>query len=396
MFSLSIFTIGSLIASFSFNATELIMARIIQGLGGAGMDAAGIAILADTFRSVNRGRAFGINQMTVYIGLTTGPVLGGLLVQSLGWRSIFYVNIPVGIAAILLTFVFIKKDSFDRTSTTRFDFFGSFTLTSFLTLLLLSLNDGSFQLSAIETGLLYLGCLASFFSFIYIETKVSSPLLDLALFTHNRLFVGGAATALMNYLTVYGTILVVSLFLQTVRGFSPFSTGLVIIAQTVCMVITSPIAGVLSDRVSARYLSSFGMGLKSVAFFILSFLGPKSSVEAIVIPLVLIGIGHGFFSSPNLNSVMSSVIPEKFGAASGMMGTIRQSAQSIGIAIMGGLIASRLPVGSLYSSSSLLPASLVSDFVSGMSLAFLVACCFSAIGVLTSLMRGKNVDQKNL
>ena len=136
------------------------------------------------------------------------------------------------------------------------------------------------------------------------------------------------------------------------------------------------------------------MGLKSVAFILLTFLGQKSSVESVIIPLVMIGVGHGFFSSPNLNSVMGSVGREKLGIAAGTMGTIRQAAQSIGISIMGGLIVSQLPSGSLnlYGTGTVLSSALASDFVVGMRLAFFAGCIFCAIGVLTSLMRGKTTD----
>ena len=136
------------------------------------------------------------------------------------------------------------------------------------------------------------------------------------------------------------------------------------------------------------------MGLKSVAFVLLTFLGQKSSVESVIIPLIMIGVGHGFFSSPNLNSVMGSVGREKLGIAAGTMGTIRQAGQSIGISIMGGLIVSQLPSGSLnlYGTSTVLSSALASDFVMGMRLAFFAGCIFCAIGVLTSLMRGKTLD----
>ncbi|MDA4111191.1 MAG: MFS transporter [Thaumarchaeota archaeon] len=393
--SLAVFVAGSLFAGLSVNALQLIIARIVQGLGAAGMDAIGFAILAGAFRSRNRGRAFGINQMTIYIGLTCGPVIGGILVQNFGWRSIFYVNVPIGLAAAVLTLIFIRKDSPASPTGQRFDFIGAFTLTAFLTLLLLILNDAGFKLSSAQSDLLYVACIASIASFIYIEVRIAaSPLLDLHLFTQNRLFAGGATTSMMNYLTVYSTFFVLSLYLQTILGFSPVNTGLVLLAQPILMVVSSPIAGMLSERISARFLSSLGMAIKSVAFFILTFLGVKSPIEGVLVPLVMIGIGHGFFSSPNLNSVMSSVGPGKFGIASGTMGTIRQAAQSIGISIMGGIIASNMPSGSIlqYGSNSAVSGVVALDFVTGMRIAFFVACGFSVVGVFTSLLRGKKSD----
>lgn len=394
--TLLIFTVGSFVAALSINIYQLIFARIVQGLGGAGMDAIGLSLLTGAFAGKSRGRAYGTNQMIIYIGLTSGPAIGGFLVQSLGWRSLFYVNVPIGIVATVLALMFIERDEVASSSRQQFDFLGAFTLTAFLTTLLLILNDSDLNLTLWESAILIGLCVGSVCSFVYVETRMSSsPLLDLHLFTRNRLFAGGAATALMNYMTVYGTLFILSLYLQSILQYSPFVAGLILLSQPIFMAASSPIAGALSDRISARVLSSFGMALKAVAFFFLSFVGPSSSAESVIIALVVVGIGHGFFASPNLNSVMSSVGSERFGIASGTMGTIRQSAQSIGIAVLGGILASHLPAGSLnlYASSSILIGPLVGDFMAGVRVAFLVASLICTVGVFTSLLRGKSPKQ---
>ncbi|MGI0092347.1 MAG: MFS transporter [Nitrososphaerales archaeon] len=395
LISVGIFTAGSLAAGLSASILELILARVTQGIGGAGMDAIGFSLLTTAFSGGNRGRAFGISSMIIYIGLCSGPAIGGVLVQVFGWRSIFYVNVPIGIAGVILALLFLKRDEVARDARQGFDFLGAFTLTGFLTTLLLILNGQDLRLAEAASILLDGACLAFVFSFIYVESKIAeTPLLDLRLFTHNRLFAGGSATALMNYMTVYGTLFLLSLYLQSILGYSPVKAGVILLAQPIFMAISSPIAGILSDRVSARILVSFGMASKAVAFFFLSFLGSHSSPESVIIPLVVVGIGHGFFSSPNLNSVMSSVDPKRFGIASGMMGTIRQSAQSIGIAVLGGIVAAHLPAGSLnvYASSTLLTGGLAVDFVGGVNIAFLAASAICAVGVFTSLIRGKKAE----
>ncbi len=395
LFALTTFTAGSLIAGLSLNIDQLIAARIIQGLGGAGMDAAGTSLLADAFRASGRGRAFGLNQMIVYVGSTVGPVAGGFLVQSFGWRSIFYVNLPVGVIAVLLTMFSIKKDQItrqDKESGRNFDLLGAFTLGSFLSTLLLILNQGDISMSPFIGGLLDGACVASLVAFVCIEARVAAfPLLDLKLFTRNRLFAGGMATSFANYSTSSGTLFVLSMYLQTVLGYSPINAGLILLTQPIFMAISSPISGTLSERASARVLCSVGMLSRAVGFLLLSFLGPSSSPANVWVPLILVGFGHGFFSPANVNSVISSVEPGKFGIASGMLGTIRTAGQSVGIAVLGGIMASQIAGGSvgLFLSTSTLPPAMAEAVTSGARAAFLVACTISSVGVFTSLLRGK-------
>lgn len=396
--TLGIFTVGSLFASLSTTITQLILARVIQGLGGAGMDAIGLSLITGAFPEGARGRAFGLNSMVVYIGLTSGPALGGLLVQYLGWRSLFYVNIPIGIIAVVTSILFIQKDATETKTRQRFDVLGAVTLTGFLTTLLLILNDSDLLLPQLESIFLDSICVLFIIGFIYVEAKVSrAPLLDLHLFTRNRIFAGGSATALMNYMTVIGTLFVLSVYLQSILGYSPLTAGLILLAQPIFMSISAPIAGALSDRISAQILSSIGMGLKTVGFLFLATLGTSSPIESVIIPLIVVGTGHGFFSSPNVNSVMGSVTAEKFGIASGTMGTIRQAGQSIGVAVLGGIVASRLPVGSLniFASNAIISGVLASDFVAGVRIAFIAAAVICAIGIFTSLMRGKQKSARS-
>ncbi len=396
--ALATFVAGSLIASLSMNIAQLILARIIQGIGAAGMDSAGNALIADSFPLQRRGRAFGINQMVVYLGITSGPLAGGVLVQTLGWRSIFYINIPIGIVAIALSLLFIKEESLSqKVVEQRFDILGSASLAAFLTTLLAIFNESQLNLSTLGNEILEAACVLSFLAFVFIEAKVAkAPLLDLSLFTHNRLFAAGISTSLMNYLTVYGTFFVLSIYLQSILGYSPVNAGLILLSQAVMMMVSSPIAGFLSERISARVLSSLGMGLKSVAFFFLASLNVNSPTEYIVVSLLVIGIGHGFFSSPNVGSVISSVGADRFGLASGALGTIRTSGQSIGIALLGSVAASRLPAGALLlnNSSAVISGALASEFTAGLSIAFYIASGICAIGVFTSLMRGKKQAQE--
>jgi MFS family permease len=274
----------------------------------------------------------------------------------------------------------------------RFDFPGAISLITFLTTLLLALSG--LGLSPWELGALVLTCLGSFVCFVFLERRPGiMPLVDLRLFTQNRTFAAGNATSLMNYTTSSGALLVMSLYLQEILGYSPFEAGLILLVQPVVMVIVAPISGALSDRVSARILSSLGMLTRVAAFLMLSQLGLSSSGATIWFPLALVGLGHALFSSPNTNSIMSSVPREEIGLASGTLGTVRSAAQSIGVAILGGVVASSMPAGAfeaLSEGGSVASGGTAQLFVMGMHEAFLIAALLSAIGVITSLVRGKD------
>jgi EmrB/QacA subfamily drug resistance transporter len=387
--SLAVFTTGSLIASLSNGLAELIFGRVIQGVGAAGMDAAGTALLTDAFPVERRGRAFGLSQMVVYIGLMTGPLAGGVLVLTLGWRSIFYVNIPIALILMVFGYYVVVKDVFKADVGKKFDIAGAIALTAFLSSLLIVFNKVDLPITSLETYALYAFCIASLIVFVYAEKRSSAPLLDLTLFTQNRLFAGGIATSLMNYLTTYGTFFLISIYLQSVLGYSPISAGITILAQPVTMSISAPLSGIFSERIPARILASIGMALKSGAFLMLAILGAGATVQYIVLALAIIGIGHGMFSSPNVSSVMSSVEHGKYGVASGALGTVRTAGQSMGVAMLGGIVASYLPSGLLISTDQVVSGVIAQDFTSGLTIAFAVASLISTIGVFTSLLRGK-------
>ena len=404
--ALVIFSVGSLVAGLSPSIWVLIASRITQGFGAAGMDAAGTALLADAFRTSGRGRAFGLNQMIVYVGSTAGPAIGGFLVQSFGWRSIFYINVPVGVTGIALILLSIEKDTGSRmlmrsgrgqqsSSSSSFDLLGALTLGGFLSSLLLILNQGDISLSPLLADLLIGACVSSLAGFIYVEARVAAvPLLDLKLFTRNRVFAGGIATALANYSTSTGTLFVLSIYLQTVLDYSPVSAGLILLVQPIFMAISSPISGTLSERFSARVLCAAGMASRATGFLMLSFLSPSSPTTAVWVPLILVGLGHGFFSPANVSSVMGSVRPGKFGVVSAMLGTVRSAGQSVGVAVLGGIMASQIAGGSigLFLSTSALPPAMGEAVTAGTHVAFLVACGISGAGVLTSLMRGRRME----
>jgi EmrB/QacA subfamily drug resistance transporter len=386
---LIVFTGGSFLAGLSGGVGQMILFRVLQGVGAAVMSAISGAIVVREFPLAERGRVLGITLSAAYAGLTAGPAVGGVLVQLLGWRSIFYVNVPIGVVTVLLSLVYLRSERIARTDA-RFDFPGAIMLTSFLTTLLLALSG--LEIYLWELVLLVLACFASFITFVLLERREGiSPLIDLRLFTQNRLFAAGNVTALMNYTTASGVVLVLSLYLQDVRGYSPVAAGLILLAQPAVMVLTAPVAGALSDRIRPGILSAIGMLAKVIAFLLLSLLGASSSSESIWLPLILVGFGHALFSSPNSNSVMSSVPREQIGLASGTLGTVRATGQSVGVAVLGGIVAASMPSGAFAALSGGSVASGVTTqlFITGMHDAFLLAALLCAVGVFSSLVRAK-------
>ena len=392
---LAVFTVGSFFSGLSGGVVELLAFRIVQGAGGAAMIATSLALIVNAYPVAERGRMVGINLGFVYGGLAMGPPIGGFLVQLLGWRSIFYVNVPIGVAAVALASAYLAKETASRSSF-GFDLKGTLALAVFLSAGLVLLSGAA--PGAATTALMAVVCVASFVAFVYLERRARSPLLDLSLFTHNRLFAAGNATSLMNYLTSAGTLLLVSIYLQLILGYSPEEAGLVLLAQPLVMAVTAVAAGDLSDRFSARILSSLGMVLRVLAFFLLSLLGLRSSELEILLPFMLLGAGHALFSSPNTNSVMSSVPPSQLGIASGAMGTVRSAAQSLGVAVMGGVVAAALPVGAfaaLNEGTAVVSGNIGQLYVLGMQRAFLLAAGISAAGIVTSLVRGKEARRSH-
>ncbi len=386
---LVVFIIGSFLSGLSGGVSELLAFRIAQGGGAAAMIATSLPLIVHAYPASERGRMVGVNLGFVYGGLATGPPVGGLLVQLLGWRSIFYVNVPIGIGIVVLSSAYLAKDVVPPSSP-GFDLKGTSALAVFLSAALILLSGVA--LSVVTAILMVIACIGSFAAFVYFERRAESPLLDLDLFTHNRLFAAGNATSLMNYLTSAGALLLISIYLQLILGYSPEVAGLILFAQPVVMAVTAVAAGELSDRFSARLLSSLGMALRVVAFLSLSLLGLGSSELEILLPLMLLGAGHALFSSPNTNSVMSSVSTEQLGVASGTMGTVRSAAQSLGVAVMGGVVAAALPIGAfaaLDEGTAVASRSIGQLYVVGMQEAFLLAAGISAIGIVTSLVRGK-------
>jgi EmrB/QacA subfamily drug resistance transporter len=387
------FTIGSALCGVSTTNLQLISFRALQGVGAAFVASNSTAIVTDAFptEGKGRGRALGINTMAVYVGLMVGPVLGGVLVQNFGWRSIFFVNVPIGILVITLAGLKLKQNPPNAIGA-KFDLPGAITLSAALasSLIVLTLGGMYGWFSAV-TILLAAFSIVMLLLFLRTEKLTRFPTLDLTLFTRNRLFAAANTTAFLCYIAVIGVTLVIAIYLETIMGFSAETTGLYLIAQATPMALLSPLSGWLSDRFGSRTLSTLGMGCVSVGLFLLSELNVASSTLDVVLRLVVVGFGFGLFSSPNTSAVMGSVRQEKLGVAAGTLGTMRFLGQSIGLAMLGAVMATTLsPQGLLqvFTGMTSQGGMIASEFVAGMRNFFLIATGIGAIGTLASTTRG--------
>jgi EmrB/QacA subfamily drug resistance transporter len=378
----AVFTMASLLAGLAPSAAVLIAARALQGMGGAMIAGTGVAILTSVFPAKERGRVLGINVAAVYLGLSLGPPIGGILTQQLGWRSIFFVTIPLGL--VIVAFVLWRLDGeWAEAQGESFDLVGS----AIYALALVSLMYGFSQLpELVGVALIAVGAVG-FAAFGLWELNIKSPVLNLRLFANNRTFTFSNLAALIHYSAVYAVSFLLSLYLQYIKGLTPQQAGFVLIFQPVVQFIFSPAAGRLSDRIEPRILASLGMMLTATGLFLLVFLSPGTPLWAIVANLILLGFGYALFSSPNMNAIMGSVGRKSYGVASGMLATMRLIGQMLSMGIATLLFA--LFLGRVEITPELYPL-----FATAARMAFAIFAALCVIGVFASLARGDIRDRQ--
>ncbi len=358
-------------------AGTLIVARALQGAGGAIGFASSLAILASAFPPGERGRVLGINTAAVYVGLSLGPVLGGVLTQHLGWRSIMFASAALA-APAAVAMALAAPEERRATGAERYDTGGALLWAASLAALMAGISTVK---SAPAGPWLALAGLAGVAAFVARELRALQPLLDLSLF-RNVVFALSNVAALVNYSATFAVTFLLSLHLQAVRGLSPQRAGVVLLIQPVLMALLSPLAGRLSDRVEPRLVASAGMALTALALVIFAGLGPASPLAAVAAGLVLIGIGFALFSSPNTNAVMSAVPARSYGVGAATLGTMRQVGQALSMSVVALVFAEVM--GSARIARESAPAIVASSHA---VFALLAAVC--AAGVLASLARGR-------
>lgn len=380
-----IFMGGSFFSGTAPNVALLIISRGLQALGGAMLAANSPAILTKSFPDEQRGQALGLQATMTYLGLTVGPSLGGWLASLFSWRVVFYINLPVGIAAIWLSAHFIPNDT-SRKHHERFDFPGAITFMIGLGALLMGLNQGEdWGWTSLPTLTLLICAITFLVIFIYIEKRVGNPMLDLSLF--NRLpFSLTTSSAVINYIGVFSSIFLMPYYLIQGRGFSPAQAGLILTAQPVIMAIIAPISGTLSDRIGTRMPSAFGMAILSAGLFFLSRLSGQSSIKTMMVALAIVGLGTGAFISPNNSALMGSAPRSRQGIAAGILATARNFGMVLGVGIAGAIFTTVMSQGSSGSIAS--GGQLQNEAIyAALSASFFVASLITLIGVVTCSVR---------
>lgn len=396
-----VFTAGSVLSGLAPSAAVLITARVVQGAGGALLSATAAAMVTAAYPPSERGHALGFMTMWVYIGLTAGPLVGGLIVQHLtwpaandSWRWIFFVNIPVGVATLVAGWPLLRAERQDRervgTAPARsFDVAGAVllgvTLAAFIVPLTFGFSWGWGSSYAI--GLLVTAVLAAA-AFVTTERRVRDPMLDLDLLRHNRLFATANLAALLNYAAMNAVTVLTAVFLQVVQHRPPQDAALLLISQPILMAALSPVAGRLSDRVGTRWLSSGGMIVIAAGLALLSALPDGASTAEVMIDLAIVGLGMAAFSAPNTSAVMGAVPRSQLGIAGSVLGTMRFTGQAISVALLGGIAGSKL--GAVGGKVIFLGAAAVNAadlYAQGYRLAMVVAAALALVGGLVSLTR---------
>lgn len=335
-----IFTLSSMLCGLSPSVYWLIGFRVMQAVGAAMTQALGIAIVTEAFPSHERGKALGISGTLVSVGIVLGPTLGGLLIDALSWRWIFYVNFPIGIIGTFMTLHFVPNVK--PTGNQQFDFTGALMLFAGLLLLLLAMTFGQDRGFTDGLILVMLGtAVLLLISFIFIEKRVAQPMIDLQLF-HNRLFSISLLTGLLVFVTVAGVFILLPFYLENMLGYGTREVGLLIAAVPILLGVMAPIAGTLSDKIGVRLIATSGLFVLFIGYIAMSRLGLTTSIPIYIISVLPFGAGVGIFQSPNNSAIMGSVPREKLGVTSGLLAITRNLGQTAGIALLGTIWAGRV------------------------------------------------------
>lgn len=377
---LFIYTLASTLTVFVPNIFWLIVMRVLQGSGSAMFVTTGMAILTSVFPPQKRGRVIGFYVAAVYIGLSAGPFIGGIMTQHLGWRSLFLPMLPLGAGSIYITQQFLKGEWADARGE-RFDWPGSLVYGFAIFFLVY----GATLLPRVIAIYLVFGGGLALIAFIWLELKTDQPVFEINLFLNNRVFAFSSLAALINYSSTFAVTFLLSLYLQYIKGLTPQSAGTVLVVQPLIMALFSPVAGRLSDRSEPRIISSIGMTLTAFGLVLFIFLQSETGLGFILFNLILLGFGFALFSSPNMNAIMGAVEKRLYGIASGTVATMRLLGQMTSMALATVFL-------SIYLGREPIQPSTFPQFLKSIQVCFQISAVMCGFGIFFSLFRGKLRD----
>jgi EmrB/QacA subfamily drug resistance transporter len=392
----AIFTVGSLLSGLSLTAEELLVFRLVQGVGAAFLFVNSVAIVTDAFAGEGLGKGIGINQVAINAGTITGYTLSGVLIQLFTWRSIFLVNVPIGIFGTYWSHRRLREIS-QPARGEKFDLLGAVSFSSSITLLLLGLTIGSLT-DPLNLALVGSSVVLMMF-FLIVERRTKFPVLDLSLF-RIRLFTAGNIANLLSGLAFAGLAFVMTLYFQLVRGYDPLRAGIFLVPLDATLILVGPISGSLSDKWGARGLSTFGLIVASAGFVVLSQFDLATSYVQIALGLILVGSGIGLFRSPNASSVMGSVPSSKRGVSSGIRATIINTSIVTSIPLVLAVMTVDIPYARLVNiignvnlvTSGQIPGADVAGFLSGLQHSLMIFSILILVSGLFSFLRGPRND----
>jgi EmrB/QacA subfamily drug resistance transporter len=377
---LLVIVISSLLCAISNSIHMLIASRVVEGLGSAMIFGTSIAILTSVFPAQERGKVLGINVAIVYLGVSVGPLLGGIITGFASWRFIYSGIMVYALLAALLAQTRIKGE-WRCAKEGRFDIIGTILYAATLFMLIYGLSLIPDRMGAYLLGLAAVVMLL----FLAWEMRDPSPVLKIGVFRNNGVFLFSNLAALINYSATAAVAFLLSLYLQYMKGYGPETAGLILAAQPVVQMVFSPLAGRLSDRIEPRIVASAGMGLCVMGLGLFALMTRQTSLQMILAGLILLGLGFALFSSPNTNAIMSSVDRCDYGVASGMVSTMRLVGQMISLGIV--MLTFTVIMGHVEISAEQVDLLMVS-----IKVAFGVYAGLCAMGTLFSLSRG-NLDR---
>lgn len=335
--------ITSILAACTTHSDWLISARFAQGVCAAMLYATQIAIISSVIPPQQRGKAIGLTVSVIYIGLALGPLIGGFLVEEFGWRISFLIHLPITVVVLYIGWFHVKGDWFAE-SKASFDVFGAFIYSTSILLLCL----GAVQILELEYAALFVLGLFGLIGFFYSQHNNPAPIFNVDLMLKNRIFLCSCLTSLLVYTSTFANIVLVSLYLQYIKGMQPSQTGTIIMIQPLVMAILSPIFGSFSDRIEPRVIASLGIFICGVGLFLLSQLTQDTSLSYLISGLIIIALGFSIFSSPNINAIMTSVSKSLYGNANSVLATMRilgQMGSITLITLMISLFIGHTPIG---------------------------------------------------
>ena len=371
-----LFILSSLCVLLPQSIGTLLLIRVVQGISSSMVYGTSMAIIGVVYANSNRGQALGIAASSVYLGLTLGPLVGGWLTEHWGWKSVFWVPVPILLLCLVALLSYVKGD-WKSELKAKFDWQGSLIFAAWVSAFMLGLSrltDWRFALLAI-LGLVLLAV------FVWHQSKIDSPLIRLSALRANRIFNRSLLSAFFIYGSSFSMVFLLSLYLQYIHQLSPSEAGQIVLIQTLIMMVLAPITGRLSDRFEPRILSTFGCLLFVIGYAMLFRLDMNTSLHYVMLALVFLGLGFGFFSSPNNNAAIGSVPADKLSIAAVLLNLARTMGNMISSAIVMTLFS--ITMGGAAITSALYP-----ELLLVIKITMILSICYALIAATFSYRRG--------